>query len=243
MPKMEELLGDRNLEDLTEAELLSLMENAQKPDEGQKPSSEKHYTQEEVDQLVAERMQAAKPPEPVKTEKPSDPNQPQTPQPWDYDQFKEKFLRDPREALDYVDEAQYGMPVRKLVPVLMAGLTQLAKQQQESEKSRFLSSADDFEATPENSQVIEQILQERGWQPSYQAYEDALAIGVRQGRIKGKAKPPEKPPEPSVQPPPDLPPGGQSEVPDALLQNAENMEMDDLEKLLLKSGVITHGRN
>ncbi len=188
--------------------------------------------EEEVKEPVKEPPKETPAPPPVVTRPPEPVREPSKPTEWSYDKFAETFRSDPREGLDYVDQAQYGMPVRRMVPALMVGVAQLMKEVQDLRNREFVRSTSS-EALP----AVEQIIKERGWTPNAQAYDDALAIAKAKGLVKGETK---EAHQESVTPPPRIPRGVTEPQED--LSALDNLSPEQIEEVLFKKGVISQRR-
>lgn len=150
--------------------------------------------------------------------------------------FTDTFVENPDAGLDYLDMTKYGMSTRQAVPQMLGALLALGAKVQELEAASF--------APKENveRQAVEQVMKERGWQPSRQSYEDALLIAKGRGLVKDKESKPTVVEMPQTQTfiPPRTPRGTSEESLDLsteeLLVAAQSMPLDKLEDLLRRSG-------
>ena len=247
---MVDLTKDIDLDKLSEGELIELwdkMKNEdEKPAEPPKPPEKVSVTLSDGSVLEAanheelNRLLLAKLTEYRQAEEPT-PQEPEKVE-FNFKTFEEKFLKDPREAQEYMEITQYGMPVTKMVPFLIAGLAQTARRLQELEAYRFVSETEGYKASPQNRAVIEQIMRERGWQPSYQTLQDAYLIAKGRGLID--EKPPETKPTTPYTPPRV---GGAGSEPSAdsvreLRERAYEASLEELENFLIKAGALSRGQ-
>lgn len=251
---------NKPIEEMTDDELLEVIKSVKAVEkdgdggEGKKPSSDpirvtlsdgsivEGSSHEEVNKLLLAKLEEYRGEEGGET-KPDTPPAPPTKPAWDYDKFAKTFVKDPREALDYLDTAELGFPARKVLPLILATVGQLTQKVQEMETQRFLTANEDYEPSPENRKAIEKIMQERGWQPGYQTLQDAYDIAKSRGLVKTKAKEGDEgsgePPRRSFIPPRTRTRTKEPEPTDAdLIAAAEGMDLDKLEELLLKGGVL-----
>jgi len=153
-------------------------------------------------------------------------------QPWDYKKFTELFVQDPRQGLEYLEEAHYGFKTAQVVPALAQVVQTLAAELQQVKEQTKTSY---FSTLPEEERsAVQAILQERGWQLTPQAVQDARDIARARGLVQPKAEQQQfvPPRTPRTGPKPPL-------SPEELIAKAYDMPLDKLEKFLLENGVIT----
>ncbi len=189
--------------------------------------------QQELNRLLQAKLEEYRA-EPEPEHKPAEtPAKPE----FDFKEYEKRFLKDPRKAQEYMEITQYGMPVTNMIPFLVAGIAQMAKKVEELEAYRFVSETEGYEASPEARRAIEQVMRERNWRPSYETLQDAYLIAKGRGLIEAK--------EPKTEKKPYVPPrvsGAGSEPSqdqiNEITARGYEMPMEDLEKLLVKAGVI-----
>jgi len=245
----------KSLDNMTDDELLTLMRKAggvKVEDEPEpKPvqarlsdgSVVEAPNQEELNKLLIARLNEIREPEPKKAPEPQP--GPQQPAPFDYDIFAKKFVKDPREGLEYLDVAETGVPVRKAVPVLLNIVGQMAKKLQEIETQQFLDTTPEYKPTVENRRAVEQIMTERGWQPNRQSLSDAFDIARARGLVKTEERKAEEPPARPFIPPrsPHVATGPTEPTNDELLAAAQTMPIEKLEELLFSAGILKSRRS
>jgi hypothetical protein len=160
---------------------------------------------------------------------------------WDFDKFAKQFVQDPDGALDYMDTAKLGAPVRKLVPMLAAVVQQLGKKVQELEVQNFVKSSD-YEPSAENRKAIQGIIEERGWEPNARSLQDAYDIAKGRGLIKAKTETKEERQETRQEFVPPRVRGNATTVPDQIDSYANDMPIEKLEELLLRGGILANRR-
>lgn len=150
---------------------------------------------------------------------------------WDYDQFVERFKKDPREGLDYADQSQFGVPIRQLVPVLAVGMSNLMKEVQDL-RQREIARQIPQDAIP----VVNQLMQELGMPGTPQAYDAALTLAQAKGLIAGPQQQTAAP-----VPPPRVPRGSAESVASdsQLAQMVDGLDDEALERLVMARGLIT----
>ena len=156
-------------------------------------------------------------------------------QPWDYKKFTELFIQDPRQGLEYLEEAHYGFKTAQVVPALAQVVQTLAAELQQVKEQTKTSY---FSTLPEEERAaVQSILQERGWQLTPQAVQDARDIA----RARGLVQPKQEAQQPQQFVPPRTPRTGPKPPasPEELIARAYDMPLDKLEKFLLENGVIT----
>lgn len=199
-------------------------------------------TIEEANRIAQEKYAEALRAASARPEANPQPAQPQVPAKVEFDMktFTDKFVNDPDAGLDYLETAKYGMPVRKAVPQLLGAVIALGAKVQELESTSFAPK----EAA--ERQAVEQVMKERGWQPSRQAYEDSLLIAKGRGLIKESKPKVDEPAQPQTFIPPRTPRGtseGSQEISnEELLLAAQSMPMDKLEDLLIRGGLLNGKR-
>lgn len=169
-----------HLESLSNEEILALLKVEQKKLEPVQP-------QETVRTPPAEEVQnyeqEPEPTAPVQTS-PGPLANLGKPGEWDYATFQKKFIEDPRAGMEYLETAKYGMPVSNLVPILIQAVSVQNKKLNDLEAQRFLDTTPEYQANAVNKKAIAQVLETRGWAPTYQTYKDAYHIAVAEGKIK-----------------------------------------------------------
>lgn len=246
---------DSPFANLTDEQLLALIREA----EGGKPQEQPQKlsvrlndgtvleaaTQDELNKLVQDKLEAAIRAQRSPVEQPRPQAQPQAQPPaWDMKTFVEKFTEDPDGGLEYLEVAKYGMPVRKAVPQMLAIMAALGQKVNELETASFAPK----EAA--EREAVTQIIRERGWQPSRQAYEDALVLAKATGRIRAQEQPqPQQPEVPRDERGRFIPPriprttGDQGEqTPEDLIRAAQSMPLDKLHDLLVQAGHFNTSR-
>lgn len=155
--------------------------------------------------------------------------------------YHELLVNDPVKAAEYLELSRTGFPVSQALPLMLATIGQLTAKVTELETRGFVAGRSEL-SDPGNKAVVEKIVRERGWQPSHQSMQDAFDIASARGLIK-TAKADEETPaaQPAARPfvPPRVPRGGGKEVTEsAILQQAGQLNDDQLEALMIQSGLI-----
>ena len=189
-------MADTNLDNLTDEQILALIRKAEKGEESGGKKQERVKVQlgngevieadspEALNQILAARLSEHRETETIDPE-PTNPQGTQAlPKKFDYKKFEKTFVEDPVAGLDYADEVRFGAPLKQVLPQLGMLVGTLAKKVQELETQQFLDTTPDYEPTVQNRKAIEQVMSERGWQPSRQTLEDAFAIASAKGLIK-----------------------------------------------------------
>lgn len=147
---------------------------------------------------------------------------------WNMETFVKKFTTDPREGMEYYEVANYGMPVGKAVPQMLAGMLAMAQELQELKTAQFAPQV------PEERKAVEQIMRERNWQPSRQSFQDAADIARARGLFKAKE---EEPQVPKTFIPPRVNRSAEDPNADAeILRNVDRLTDEQIEDLLVKAG-------
>jgi hypothetical protein len=156
--------------------------------------------------------------------------------------FAELFVQDAASGLEYLETKKYGMPVSKLVPLLVMGLGQMTTKIQELEAESFVNGTEGYNPSVENRKTIEKVMADRGWKPSRQTFSDAFDIARAKGLITAKA---ENTTNNVRKETPFIPPrtpkqsGSDQQLTETeLLNKASNMKLEDLENLLFEGGVL-----
>lgn len=195
---------------------------------------------EEMNKALLARLQAQQPepPEPTQTTPQIQP----TPETYDHEKFAKLLTKDAREGLDYVDKVQFGMPVRQLVPILVAGMAQLTQRLQKAETQQFIDANPEYQGGPETRRAIETIMQERHWQPTRETLQDAYDIARGRGLVKAK----KEEPKPETTTPAFIPPrppsrGNATDEPSTqdIIRQANDMPFEKLHDLLVEAGVLS----
>jgi len=195
--------------------------------------------QEDLNRQLSARLEEAR--------NQSAPPPPAAPQPgkpeWNYEEFTKKFLKDPREGLDYLDVAENGYSTRKAVPALLQIVSALAKKTQELETQRFLDQNDEYTPNQQNRAALEKIITERGWQPGYQSYQDAFDIAKSRGIIHAKkSEEPEPEPQSRSFVPPRVRSKAQETTSEDFFRATDKLSDEKLEDLLIDAGMIKSRR-
>ncbi len=169
---------------------------------------------------------------------------------WDYKTFQNTYLDDPRNGQDYMETARFGQPVTPLIPAILQAVIAQQQKIQELEQQRFLDTTEGYVPNAANKATIDKIIAERGWQPSYQSYQDAFDIAARRGLVQVKASERDSEPETRRETPrtQGIPPRGNSrsrtnggpQTAEALTQAAWDMPMDKLQNVLRDAGYLKH---
>jgi hypothetical protein len=232
-------------DNLNDEQILALVREVSKEGGEEKPKSEplrvtlgdgsilEAATQEDLNKAIQakfeEAVRSSRREEPAK-----DPATGQAPAPkWDMDTFVKKFTTDPREGMEYYEVSNYGMPVGRAVPQMLAGMVALAQKVQELEATNYAPKVD------EERRAVEQVMRERNWQPSRQSFQDALLIAQGSGLLKSKEESRTEPTQTFI--PPRVPRVSTEEpgTNDAeVLRAAETMELEQLHDILVRAGKL-----
>jgi hypothetical protein len=254
-----------DLSNLSDEEILALLEKASAT-KGGDPNLQKHETvkaqlpdgtvleadtAEELNRLLVAKLgeyREADEPEPIQQQQ----QVPQIPQelkfgPAEQKKFAELFVQDAAAGMEFLETKKYGMPVSKLVPLLVMGLGQMTTKIQELEAESFVNGTEGYNPSVENRKTIEKVMAERNWKPSRQTFSDAFDIARAKGLInvekassaanntanlRSETKtfiPPRTPKQSS---------SDQQLTETELLNKASNMKLEDLENLLFEGGVL-----
>lgn len=97
------------------------------------------------------------------------------------DTFRQKFVGDAGDGIDYLFQTKYGYNLGQALPVIAQTLVNLSGKLEELDRGQFQSqvgiSADDYKK-------IQKTVQERGWANSRQSYTDAYELLKARGEIK-----------------------------------------------------------
>jgi len=195
-------------------------------------------SQEELNRLLAAKLDEYRA-EPEPKPEPQGNKPPE----WSMEDFTKKFLKDPREGIEYLETVKYGFPVSNMIPLLVAGMASQAKKLQELEAQRFIDTNTEYNPSVENRRVIENIMRERNWQPSYQTMQDAFDIARARGLVKTKEPLVKKEEERPFVPPRVNSSGAENRgANEELVTKAYGLPIEQLEELLIQSGVLKSRR-
>jgi hypothetical protein len=174
-----------------------------------------------------------------KAPEPTAPQQVNAPPAFDQKKYAELFINDAGAAQEYLETVTYGMPLKKMLPGLLQVVAAQNTQLAELNTYRAAASVPDY---AKHKTVVDQLVKERGWQPSPQSYQDALDIARSRNMLPVEDAPPVAPTRSNA--PPRLPAsrsgGGDKTTLDSMIANARNLTDEQLDELAFKAGIIKH---
>ncbi len=141
-------------------------------------------TPDELNQLLLQKLQET--PVPSSEAPVKQPDQAAKPT-FEFDTFQKQFMAEPTDGIRYANMAKYGFdPIEAIIQ--MAQYMQTVAPQFEAIQSQYaVSNLKDFESTPDNRKVLEDIITARQWAKTPQSYTDAHAIAQAEGKFEPKA--------------------------------------------------------
>lgn len=245
------MVDPKVLEGLSDQDLLDLINKAsEKKEQKQKTRVQlingevvEGDSPEEVNQILAQRLAAVQN-APVEDEPEPQVTTSQAPKLPKFDQkkFEKTFVEDSLAGQEYLETAQYGMPLKQLLAQMAGALGNSLKKLQELEAQQFIDTNPDYEPSADNRKAIERVMQERGWQTSRQTLEDAFAIAQAKGLIKAKNDNSGGTKQQKEEP--WIPPRGNraSEETSAeldLLSKLDSMTDEQVHQLAVRAGIVT----
>lgn len=96
------------------------------------------------------------------------------------DTFKQKFVGDAGEGIDYLFQTKYGYNLGQALPVIAQTLVNLSGKLEELDRGQFQSQVG---ISAEDYKKIQKAVQDRGWANSRQSYTDAYELLKAKGEI------------------------------------------------------------
>ncbi len=142
-------------------------------------------TPDELNLLLLQKLQETPVQTPVEQTGPGQPQQAAKPT-FEFDTFQKQFMAEPTDGIRYANLAKYGFdPIEAIIQ--MAQYMQTVAPQFEAIQTQYaVSNLKDFESTPDNRKVLEDIITARQWAKTPQSYTDAHAIAQAEGKFETK---------------------------------------------------------